>query len=87
MKNLIFVAVFGALLTNSCNHSPSGILFESGKYIVYGDSIVQPPFKAVALSRTEIRSDYVSPVTESVSSLIRFKFSINFLMYLVICIS
>jgi hypothetical protein len=53
------------------------LLVSSGTYKVYRDKVVQGTFTAKALSDTEITSDYQSPAIKSISSLIRFKFSIN----------
>jgi hypothetical protein len=76
MKQLL-ILLSATLIISSCSQKPSTLLFSSEKYSIYTDSVVQPPFRAIATSETEIISDYQSPVTDQVNSLIRFKFSLN----------
>lgn len=71
---LFFITI---LLATSCLKKTSNLLFQSDKFSVYSDSVVQSPFRAIAKSDSEIYSDYQSPVTDQVNSLIRFKFSLN----------
>jgi|GEM_PF-3230835 len=52
-------------------------VWQSGKFTVYPDRIMQPPYTATAISSTELRSDYQSPANHSISPKIVFKFSIN----------
>ncbi|MBF9255115.1 glycogen debranching protein [Pontibacter sp. 172403-2] len=59
------------------NPALKAAIWQSEAYILYPDSVVQPPFSAVALSPTEIVSDYQSPANEFQSPRLTFKFSIN----------
>ncbi len=52
-------------------------LYQSGAYAVYPDSIVQGDFVALALSRTELTSDYQSPANLTMTPKVVFKFAIN----------
>ncbi len=53
------------------------ILYQSKEFTVYADSVVQGKYTAVALSDSEITSNYQSPANQTFSRLIAFKFSIN----------
>lgn len=52
-------------------------IYKAKAYTVYPDKVVQGNNKAVALSATEITSNYHSPADEFQSPVIDFKFSIN----------
>ena len=77
MKLRLFFSIFGIIMLCSCNPQPTGMIYHSEKYTVYADSVVQPPYHAVALSDSHIISDYVSPEVQHYSPNISFKFSIN----------
>src|SRR5689334_12547682 len=53
------------------------ILYQSADFTVYADSVEQGKYAAVALSDSEITSNYQSPANPFFSRLIAFKFSIN----------
>src|ERR1700753_1725416 len=52
-------------------------IYKAKAYMVYPDEVIQGSNKAVALSATEITSNYRSPADEFQSPVIDFKFSIN----------
>jgi hypothetical protein len=55
----------------------NNIIWKSGQYTIYKDSVVQGKYVAKAISAKELVSDYQSPVNEFKSPDITFKFSIN----------
>ncbi|MEO5908060.1 MAG: hypothetical protein ABIR50_05700, partial [Ginsengibacter sp.] len=57
--------------------SKHNIIYQSKEFSIYRDSVVQDSFVAKAISRTELVSNYVSPVNEFKSPEVKFKFSIN----------
>jgi len=59
------------------NQMNKPILHQSKNYIVYSDSVAQGPFSAVAVSDSEIISNYQSPPNQTHSRLVIFKFSLN----------
>lgn len=61
--------------TYSCDNK-SGVITKEDQYTVYGNKVVQGDFVSEALSPTEIRSTYTSPM-ETYSPDVEFKFSIN----------
>jgi hypothetical protein len=75
-KKKLFVAAV-MLLSALCHAQKKAVVYDAGKYIVYGDSIVQGDYVARALSDKELVSNYKSPVNEFKSAAISFKFSIN----------
>ncbi|MES2734291.1 MAG: glycogen debranching protein [Bacteroidota bacterium] len=52
-------------------------LYQSSHFSVYSDSVTQGRYTAVAVSDTEITSNYQSPANATFSRLIAFKFCIN----------
>ncbi len=74
-KQTMIVLFFGLLA--SCQPAKKGVLYESDAFSVYPDRVVQGTNEAVVLSPTQIKSSYRSPVSETYSRLIKFKFSIN----------
>jgi glycogen debranching enzyme len=52
-------------------------LYQSSHFSVYSDSVTQGRYSAVAVSDTEITSNYQSPASTTFSRLIAFKFAIN----------
>ncbi|MEO8820175.1 MAG: hypothetical protein ABI374_04980, partial [Ginsengibacter sp.] len=83
-KSVFFSSLFGLILI-SCHEMKKEInnvinthsLYRSNEFAVFNDSVVQGPFVAIALSRSEIISNYKSPEDQSKSPEIKFKFSIN----------
>ena len=53
------------------------LIYKSDLYSVYNNRVEQADFKAIALSATEMTSDYRSPEADKYSPTISFKFSIN----------
>ncbi|NWJ50361.1 MAG: glycogen debranching protein [Bacteroidetes bacterium] len=78
MKSKIFVLIslLFAILC-SCNKKSTNLLYKSSKFTFYSNSIVQDSSKAVALSTTQIMSNYISPAKKKYNRTIHFKFSIN----------
>ncbi len=52
-------------------------IFKAKSYTIYPDKVIQGNYKAIALSSTEISSNYRSPADDFQSPIIEFKFSIN----------
>ena len=57
--------------------TPAAAIWQSEAFAIYPDSVVQQPYTAVALSPTEMVSNYQSPANEFQSPQLTFKFSIN----------
>lgn len=70
--NLLLIALMAA-----CQSPKKEILYKSEAFSVYPDKVVQQTNEAVVLSPTHLKSNYRSPVSETYSRLIKFKFSIN----------
>jgi hypothetical protein len=64
-----------AFLFSACRQNHT--LYSSANFTVLPDRVKQGNFEAIALSPTEIRSNYVSTASAQFSRLIRFKVSIN----------
>jgi hypothetical protein len=75
--NKFLIVLLLTFIISSCMQKTRKFIFKSEKYTVFPDSVVQYPFKAIALSDTEIVSDYQSSEYENINSLVKFKFSIN----------
>ena len=75
MRNYLWILLLPALFM-SCN-SQQKKLYQSDKYTIYPDKVVQGDYTAQAESPTKITSDYRSTASENFSRLITFKFSIN----------
>jgi hypothetical protein len=73
----IAIIVFMTVSTQSTAQQQSGLLWQTGAYSIYSDSVVQGNYTAKALSATEIISDYKSPANLLQPTKISFKFSIN----------
>jgi len=58
-------------------HAQDKPIYKTKAYTVYPDKVVQGHNKAIAISATEITSNYRSPADEFQSPVIDFKFSIN----------
>jgi hypothetical protein len=79
MKQTIFI-VFILTMITSCqtDYQPSeNTLYESDRFSVLRDKVVQGGAEAVALSPTQITSNYKSPASQTYRRLIEFKFSLN----------
>lgn len=74
-QSISFLLVLLICVAYSCENRP-GIIIKEKQYTVYNNKVVQGEFEAEALSPTEIRSTYISPM-ETYSPYIEFKFSIN----------
>ena len=66
-----------AVLLFSCQPGQKSALYESEAYSVYPDKIVQGKNETAVISPTQLKSNYKSPASETVSRLVTFKFSIN----------
>src|SRR6478672_5488724 len=75
-RGLLFILSI-LTLTNVATAQKNNIIWKTGQYTVYRDSVVQGKFVARAISEKELVSDYQSPVNEFKSPAITFKFSIN----------
>ncbi len=75
MKNFVFL--FICLLAGLVSAAQEKALYSSEKFEVYGNRVEQPPYKALALSATELHSDYQSPANAAYSPTFHFKFSLN----------
>jgi hypothetical protein len=79
MKQTIFIVLILTMIT-SCqtDYQPSeNTLYESDRFSVLRDKVVQGGAEAVALSPTQITSNYKSPASQTYRRLIEFKFSLN----------
>lgn len=74
LRGPAFIAMF--ITAGFCSQAQQPV-WKSDAYTLYADSVVQQKYKATALSRHEIVSNYQSPANEFKSSAISFKFSIN----------
>jgi hypothetical protein len=61
----------------ACQSPKKNALYESDKFSVYPDKIVQGTNESIVISPTHIKSNYKSPASTTFSRLIKFKFSIN----------
>src|SRR5436190_2718315 len=74
-KLLIFFITIIVLV--ACQSPKKNALYESDKFSVYPDKIVQGTNESIVISPTHIKSNYKSPASTTFSRLIKFKFSIN----------
>lgn len=72
LLNFLLIALMAA-----CQSPKKEMLYESDSFSIYPDKVVQGENEAVVLSPTHLKSNYRSPVSETYSRLIKFKFSIN----------
>lgn len=72
-----FICLIFTTLANSLVAQNPPALYRSSAFTVFPDAVVQGEFRATAVSRTEISSDYVSPANRYLKPVIDFKFSIN----------
>jgi hypothetical protein len=77
MKYLNKIMGIVLILLAGCQSGNKNLIYQSDKFSVYTDSVVQGEFTAKALSANEISSNYRSPSDGKVNSTIQFKFSIN----------
>ncbi|HEV9038341.1 MAG TPA: trehalase family glycosidase [Puia sp.] len=73
----IFIGLFLLTACQQASAQDSRAIFSAGRFRLYADSVTQYPFAGVAVSDSELRSDYRSPGNPYRSSRIAFKFSIN----------
>ncbi|MCC8037130.1 MAG: hypothetical protein LIP02_03205 [Bacteroidales bacterium] len=79
-KIAIAISACGGLIAMSGCHGDEtnrGLIYRCDEYSVYEDSVVQGEFKAVAVSPTEITTNYRSPELSGASSKVQFRFSLN----------
>lgn len=74
---LYIVAAIVALF--SCNEKtmPDGCIYTCDEYTVYTDRVTQGNFEALAVSPTEITTNYKSELDGDISSVVEFRFSFN----------
>lgn len=79
MKKLLFFGIFlFPLLLSSCQEKrKKDIIYKSNSYTVYNNRVIQGDYTAIAVSPTEIQTNYRSPSNLTDSPDISFKFSIN----------
>lgn len=77
MKIFSAILISGILLTAACTRQENAVIYQGNTYTVYDNRVEQGKFKAVAISKDEIRSDYESPADKGYSPTVHFKFSIN----------
>lgn len=61
----------------SCNNIKSTRIYSSEHFSIFSDRVEQGPYKAIAVDRNTLVSDYQSPANEFFNPHISFKFSIN----------
>lgn len=69
--------LFCFALANGVQAQNGSVIWKTDAYSIHADGVKQHKFAAKAVSPTELTSNYQSPVNESVSSGLTFKFSIN----------
>lgn len=80
MKPIFFhisIVLAGLAVANVVQAQTSTVIHKTDTYTVFSDGVKQGKFSAKAVNANELTSDYQSPVNESVSSKLEFKFSIN----------
>lgn len=77
MKIFSAILISGVFLTTACTQKENTVIYKGNTYTVYDNRVEQGKFRAVAISKDEIRSDYESPADKGYSPTIHFKFSIN----------
>jgi hypothetical protein len=77
MKIFSAILISGVFLTTACTQKENTVIYKGNAYTVYDNRVEQGKFRAVAISKDEIRSDYESPADKGYSPTIHFKFSIN----------
>jgi hypothetical protein len=75
MKKHLLLPMISILLFASCQQDKH--LYQSEKFTVYADRVVQGTYTAKVVSADEIVSDYQSPVNAFLTATFPFKFSIN----------
>src|ERR1700712_1830767 len=74
MKHFLLIVSSWLIIQHGYSQQP---LFNSKDYSIYDNKVKQGNMEAVALSSTEIISNYKSPANEFQPSKLSFKFSIN----------
>lgn len=72
-----FICFILTALANSLAAQNPPAIYKSSAFTIFPDGVVQGEFRATAVSRTEIASDYISPANRFLKPVIDFKFSIN----------
>lgn len=75
MKKILWLFLLPVLIM-SCDQESKKI-YQSEKFVIEPDRVVQGDYTAKAVSRKEIQSNYRSTASDNFSRLITFKFSIN----------
>ena len=73
----IFIITLSLLIPSLFLKAQDKPLYQTVKYSVYNNRVEQLPYKATAVSSTELHSDYQSLANAFYSPTIKFKFSIN----------
>lgn len=73
--NAVFACLF--FVGYASNKSDEACIYQNDFYKVTGDRVIQGGFEAVALSPTEIITNYRSPSDRAFSPVVEFRFSIN----------
>ncbi|MDD2960840.1 MAG: hypothetical protein PHR45_02010 [Muribaculaceae bacterium] len=78
IKGLFLSGIVFCLLS-SCDifKQSDDIIYENSSYNVTRESVIQGDYRAVAVSDTEIRTNYVSPTENDISSVVEFRLSFN----------
>ena len=76
LRKIVFTFLF--VMFMSCNpEEAKDHIYQSDKFTIYKDKVVQGDNIAQVLSPTHLTSNYKSPASTTFSRLIKFKFSIN----------
>ncbi|MEM7379898.1 MAG: glycogen debranching protein [Bacteroidota bacterium] len=77
MLKKIFIIIPLAVLLSCKSDQTNELLYQSDRFTVYKDSVVQGANLAEVVTPTHIKSNYKSPASTTYSRLLKFKFSIN----------
>ncbi|MDO9258124.1 MAG: hypothetical protein Q7U54_21615 [Bacteroidales bacterium] len=76
-RNFYMSVLFCVLQTSIFAQTRDSEVYKSDAYTIYNNRVEQAGFRAIALSATEMTSNYRSPDADKYSPTISFKFSIN----------
>jgi hypothetical protein len=76
-KNLFLIVLAYSLQTIAIAQKDKPAIYKSDAFSIYSNRVEQGDFKAIAISPTEMTSNYRSPDADKYSPNISFKFSIN----------
>ena len=68
MKIFSAILISGVFLTTACTQKENTVIYKGNTYTVYDNRVEQGKFRAVAISKNEIRSDYESPADKGSNS-------------------